>query len=233
MFALREDSLEITSYPLGRKCEAQIPIRSISPDYELHSGRAWRAVVILLMPVAVSIALYRWLLHHPNLPDMLLQFPLYFGAVFAFAAFRLYPRFEAFVFKNHFNRPLFTILRESGQRAECEAFIHALLDRIETLGSDREATPLTAAIADEDAAKADDTTVARWKLAIGLSAVSLGVPPVVDRFWPELDFLLVPLVVVCSGGAVVAAIYSFMQKESGRWWSIAAAILALVPVLFY
>ena len=231
VFVLQDDSLEITSYLFGRKREARIPISTISSEYEVRGPRALRTVTLLLVPVALCVIAYRWLLHHPELPDFLLHYPVYVGAIFALAALRFFPRFEVFVFKNHFHRPVFTIMREPGQRAECEAFIHDLLDRIEH--SETGAAPTVPALSDEEIAKADDQDIPRWKLALGLSLVSAIVPPIVNWLWPDWNDASILLIMVCSGGAFVAALYSFAQKEAHKRWSLLAVAIAIVPIAFY
>lgn len=235
IFILREDSLEITSHLFGTKSESRFPIRSISPDYDVRGWRSLGAISLLLVPVALSIVAYRYILHHAWVPEMFAHYPLYFGATYAVAAIKLFPRFEAFVFKNHFNRPIFSILRESGQRAEAEAFIHALLDRIEALGHGEVVTTTASEAAAEEveAEKSDDRTIARWKLSVGFAVIATAVPPLVNWLWSDWDFLLMPLVIVCSGGSVIAAIYACATKERRRWWAVAAAVVALLPVFFY
>lgn len=108
-----------------RASGASIPIWMVSSDYDPRAIRHLRQVSLLLVPVAACIAVYRFLVGHPDWADFLLQFPICIGATFALAAAKLYPRFEWFLFKNHFGRPLFTILREPNQRVSAKrSFTH-------------------------------------------------------------------------------------------------------------
>ncbi len=230
IYVIRGNVLQITWRLLGVHGETEIPIRSVSSEYEVQGARPLRTVTVLLLPVALCIVAYRFLLSHPNLPDFLLQYPIIIGAAYALAAIKFYPRFEWFVFKNHFGRPVFTILREPNQRAECEEFIHALLDRLET---DEPGVPMPASSPAENHLAESSDDVSRWKLAVGLSLFAIVIPPTAHLFGEHGDFFTIMPLVVGSGGAIIAAIYSIAQKESGRHWAMLAAIAALFPLFRY
>lgn len=226
IYLIRGDALEVTWRLWGAHQEARIPLKSISADYEVRAVRHLRQVLLLLIPVALCVVAYRFLLSHPEWPDFLFQIPLYIGATFAVAAIKLYPRFEWFVFKNHFGRPLFTILREPEQREECEAFLHALLDRIE--GTD---SPSAHSI--EPAKAAGSGATAKWKMAIVFMLFSLVVPPLWFLYGERSDAVIFVPGLLGSGGAIIMAIVSYVEKEPRRRWAIAAAVAALIPIWLY
>jgi hypothetical protein len=230
IYVIRGDTLEITWRLLGARQNLEVPIQSISSDYEVRGVRHLRQVALLLAPVALCIAVYRFLIHHPEWPDFLLHFPIYTGATFAIAAIKLYPRFETFVFKNHFGRPLFTILREPGQREECEAFICALLDRIE--GKEIQAPSAQAAGAEPPTRDAPGA-IPKWKMAIAFTLLSFVVPPIWYLLGERSDAVVLFPGLFGSGGAIITAIISYLEKEPRRRWAVAAGIAALIPIFLY
>jgi hypothetical protein len=229
IYVIRGDTLEVSWRLAGAYHNFKLPIRSISSDYEVRGARHLRGVILLLLPVALCIAAYRFLLHHPEWPDFLLQYPMYVGATYALAAIKLYPRFEWFVFKNHFGRPVFTVLREPRQRAECEAFIHALLDRIEQAEEGAAAEPAMADLA----AAAEPGAIPKWKMAIAFALFSFVVPPVWYLLGERSDIIVLLPGVFGSGGAIVTAIMSWAEKEHRRRWALVAGLAALIPIFLY
>ena len=75
IFALRGDTLEITSHLFGRKKAASIPVRSISHDYVLGANRIWPLIVGYMVFAAACIGLVRLILfvepRRAAIPDLL------------------------------------------------------------------------------------------------------------------------------------------------------------------
>lgn len=223
IFTLKDDVLEVSVTSLDRRSEAVIPLRRISPDYEVGAARNNSAIAILLIP-GVLLGYFAWfLLSQDRIPRYLAIYPIIFGGAFITAAVQLIPRFEYFVFKDHWNRPLFTILRERGQTAECEAFIHAILDSVEGIEP-------TTSCADE--AFAEPPAQYWWIFAIvaGLGAVVVHVLASRNAL---VAFYYVPFVVLASGGGISAAIGSFLTKERQKWWSLIGLVLSAIPMALH
>ena len=230
IYVMRDDALEITSRLFGTRHEQRIPIRTISPEYGVRGTRLLRVVTLLLLPVAACIIALRLLARIPHVPDEMMWFPAEIGAVYLIAAIRFIPRFEWFEFKDHFGRTRFTILREPAQREECDAFIHALLDRIEGIEENSEEGSNTAP---ESIPPTDREGIPRWKLAVGLSLFAIVVPPAARAMGESSDFFVIVPLVIGTGGSIVSAFYSHAWKERRRVWAFVAAAAALWPLLFY
>ncbi|HWA24935.1 MAG TPA: hypothetical protein VG734_04600 [Lacunisphaera sp.] len=224
--------------------EFLVDLRTVDSNYQ---PRAVRLYLLVLIPGAVAVlsGLVIWglmqawgLKQLAVVPrEVMVHFLLWPAIIFAMSlafAIRGTRRVEYYQFLNQWKRPAFQIICEREQRAECAAFISALVAHIELAQSDlpeaerRSLLERVAAETHEQPAPA--TNGWRWKLSLGCGALAAGLP-----LWPgsagdtSLVVILFPL---CALG-LIATWLSFAKREPGRWWSLAGAALALFPPFFY
>lgn len=225
IFELHPETLEITSALFGTRARAEIPLSTISPHYEIAAAGHLRAIGFLTILILVCILVVRLIFAQSVMPHDIAMYPAAIALALAWAATRLIPRSEFFIFCDHWKRPLFTILREREQAAECEEFIHALLDHLEGRGVLPE-NP-------ERLAEAERPPQNLWKIALGCGALAALVPPLLQGRVQHAETVLLPAVIATCGCGVAACVYSFMRAERRRWWSLVGAALCLLPPLFY
>jgi hypothetical protein len=238
IFALRGETLELTSHLWGRKNELRFPLRSISADYDLQASRFPRVIALHLVLALVCFdATYR-LLMAGTWPQILAMYSGIFGLMFLLAGLRFVRRVEYFIFRDHWKHPLFSILREREQTDECDAFVRELLDRIERAESglppdqspSEPPKPVSAVRLPADDAH-DPPLNHRWLLSLIAGVVSTVFPIATEPFVASPTALAV--VIIFSTGGILAGWLSFAAKEPKRYWSLAGVLLSLVPIAFY
>lgn len=229
IFTLRAEELEITSYLLGQKTEVRVPLRSISSDYVREARRLpWLFRVPLVIALAsflfAYLARFRW-----GWPEMVAMYPASaFGIGCLAFALQHARRVELFVFRDHWERHLFSVIREREQGGECDAFVRELLDRLESVETGRRLTDTADSSHDTSGAPA---AANRSMLSIAAGAFSALVPPITEPFLPS-PFTLA-LVIAASTGGFIWAFHAFAAKEPNRYWSLAGVGLSIVPIVFY
>lgn len=240
IFVLRSDMLEVSSHLLGHKSIHHIPLRSISPDYELSSRSLIRGVIIWGAAAAICFALFFLVLFRWQLPGAVAHYPAYGGVFCLLLALQFLPRLEYFTFTDHWHRELFSILREKTQADECDAFVCDLLDRIELIGGDAsagrsETAPpkrnFVSAVkvpGDAEPRRKDS----RWRLSMAMGLISLTFP--IAALWlSHLDPFTLPVVVASSTIGICAGILSLKDREPRCFWSAVGILLCLIPLFFY
>lgn len=210
----------------GRRSVSSIPLASISTDYEVHAATTERLVMLLLGFTLGSLIVVKLLLAQPYLPHAIALYFVAFAVMAAVSAFRMMPRAEYYVFSNHWKRPLFSILREKEQAAECDAFLHAMINAIEGRKGSEDASMERVIVAAKPPGHS-------WKLAISSGVVGTCYPLIVYNRFVAGQVLVLPVAVLACRGGLVAALYAFLNRERRRWWSLLGVALCLVPVLFY
>jgi hypothetical protein len=236
-FWRRGEALEITHEGWGTKSKHEIPLRSISPEYEIGSKRIWLLAVFPLVIAIGCLVGYRFLsqMDIPLLPQ-LSMYLLVFGGIALMVSFRGLPRVEYFSFKDHWNRPLFAIVREREQIESCNAFVADLLDNIDRLA---QGLPDTATVADHRSTPGRSSLVFppeadaqnRWQLALVAGAIATLFPFFATEH--VIIALGVPVVVVASTCGVVAGVRSLMKKEPQKRWAFVGIGLSLIPWVFF
>jgi hypothetical protein len=237
IFWRRGDVLEITHEILGRKSKREIPIRSISSDYQIGSRRVWMLVIGPLVLATVCLAIYRTV-SQVAIPvaHVFTVHLLMLGATALWASFKGLPRVEYFTFKDQWHRPLFSIVREPEQSENCNAFVADLLDHIDRL---EQGLP-EAAVAKNPGVSPIRSTLAlpaeadqqnRWQLALAAGAVSAIFPLVTTELVRSV--LGAPVVVVASACGLAAGLRSLMKKEPRKNLALVGIVLSLVPLVFF
>ena len=161
--------------------------------------------------------------------------------VFLLAAIRAARRVEFFAFTDQWKRPLFVIIRERNQTAECEAFVRDLLDRIEHSETSLPVTPEAVSAASvssvrlptADTERDEVTATMGWKFAIVAGVVSMALPLISAFVLKEPVELNGTLVLVACLFSVMATISSFAANERRKYWSLLGLGLALLPFGIY
>jgi hypothetical protein len=224
IFTLKPEVLEISQKLLGQMHTVTIPLTSISPDYERV---AWRLPLWRLWPGAVMILVgfggYYVLLRQEVVPREFAMYPAALGVPALWGVARLLRRFDCFVFRDHWKRELFVVAREEEQVQECEAFLHALLDRLES------ETPGVIAAPEEPVFTRPQD---KWKisLAAGIGAAAL---PWLNRIEPELTFYTAALVLGATTIALMTGVGAIIARERQRYWALAGMALSLLPYVAY
>jgi hypothetical protein len=238
IFTLREKELEVASHAFGQKYERTLPVRSISADYQVGAQRINRMIV---GPVLVALACFSaaaWLLTHDMWPQMLGLYAGMLGVSFLLLGLRFIRRVEYFTFRDHWQRPLFSILREHEQSEECNSFVCQLLDRIERAESGqpeeariRAAAPPMSAVRLPDDSGRERPPNHRWLVSIIGGAISTVFPPVSESFVASPAALAV--VVMFSTIGLIWAGMSFAAKEPKRLWASLGIVLSIGPIFWY
>jgi hypothetical protein len=230
----------------GLRSSAVHPLRTISADYTLAARRVHFLYVVPLVFGAVCFFMIRAMLNHP-LPEgvnTLIIYPMMFLGAAAVAVLRGLPRIELFVFYDHWRKPLFYFVRETSQRAECDAFIQELLSRIEQ--SDCEPDPPTAetaapALPDRPSAVVmpRDASInvfgasqPRWIISVICGIIAFEFSQFANQITddPAVYFLVIMPTV---GGALVFGVLSILAKEQKRFLSLAGMLLGIAgPLIF-
>lgn len=240
IFEISRDKIHVSSWLLGRRSELRVPIRELSSKYVSGSVRIYAVLYGSLAGVLVCSAAL-WLLYHtdavPEGPQgFLAHWPLIGLAASLINAIRFTPRVEFFTFCNQWGRPVFSIVREKKQAAECDAFILTLVAAIELSHSEMSEAdrkdalrPLLDELQSSAVVSGD---IPKWQLSLatGLAAVLLPILPGVIASWGDLLFLIeFPLCVV----AMALGILAIWNREPNRWWGLLGVALGLVPLFFY
>ena len=225
IFTLRQDVLEISSQFGGT---ARIELRSISPDYSPGAESLLVPFAIVFLTGATSlwfayrgIATLGW-------PELFGGFFAYVGLLLLGVSVPLLPRVDYYEFRNQWKNPLFVIIRESDQAEEADAFVRALLDRIEHPDAP---FPDAAALASEPTETAEPPPH-WWRRAIVAGHVALLYPPAASLHPTAREWSIV-VVVVAGAFAAFAVMTSYSDKEPSRHWGLLGLALLLVPMFFY
>lgn len=225
---------------MGRQVELCVPVRELSPRYVPGALRVYTMLYGALFGVIVCSAAL-WLIHNSKqLPDgvsgYLAHWPLIGLIASLITAIRYTPRVEYYTFCNQWGRPVFSIVREKKQWAECDAFIVALVAEIELAHSEmneRERREVLRPLLHDLQTSALVTgDVLKWKisLALGGAAILLPVMPgVVSSLGELLFFLEFSLCVVAMAFGVLA----IWNREPNRWWGVLGFIFGLAPLFIY
>jgi len=237
VFQIRGDQLEIYARNFGRRASGRIPLAQISSDYELVARRFPVLIYAPLGTAALSYALIYAAFHQTTVPREIATGPIVFFAISVLAVFRGVPRLEIFVFQDFWRRPLFYIVRESGQADACNAFVAALLDRIQAAETGEPVDPTTpsefaSSLPKQGLAAVFGSGQNRWWLALVAGIVSAGVPPALQDL-PAFDPYMLPLVIFASIGGLLCGTLSFVARERHRYWSLLGMAFSLVAPLFY
>lgn len=173
--------------------------------------------------ILVGFGGYYLLLRQEVVPREFAMYPAMLGVPALWAVARLLRRFDCFVFRDHWKRELFVVVREEEQAQECEAFVHALLDRIEA-GK----TGVPAASNETVSTPPQD----KWKysLAAGTFAAAL---PWLNRIEPGLTFYIAVLVLGATTLALINGVGALIARERQRYWALPGMALGLLPYVAY
>lgn len=241
IFQIRDGVLEVTAYRLGAKFgEHRFDLQTLDPDYQPRTGRLHVLLIFGGVGLVLALAVLWGLYNQTFIPREALTYFYYWPAsmLAVSLAWVVYGtrRVEYYVFCNHWKKPVFDIVRESGQADECARFILALVEHIKLAQSELPAAERqirAQAITRELLPSAPPPPAWRkWKLSIlcgSLACVLPLIPGLVDLIHP---FLLLIVFGLCAGG-VAWCYFSFDAREPRRWWSLVGAGLSVIPVFFY
>ena len=123
----------------------------------------------------------------------------------------------------------------------CNAFIEALLERIERVDNpETEASTVTppaqrpsaVTLPQPEELRLFGSNEIRWKLSVAAGFASAGFPLVAPRIAAN-DLVILVVVLIGTLGGLLFAVLSFMAKGRMRYVSILGAILGFIPPLFY
>lgn len=242
LYQLQGETLLITrSYP-GRNTTEEHPLRTINPDYQRRGQRFGALIVVMFVVSVLCLGLTVVILLQELVPQMFAMYPAMFGLVFLGAALRAVRRFDCFIFSDHWNRPLFFLIRAADQTAEFDTFLDDLIDRIERTQSGLPAAepapgpppPSASAVALPSADDPDEARNAlpRWTLSLGTGVVAALFPWLV-KLLPPLEYVLFPTVFIATLFSTWWCLKSFLNKEAQRRLSLLGLALAWVPWLLY
>ena len=217
-----------------------VELRTLDSQYEVVQKSAPLAVTVALVATLVFGAMAWKLIANESLDEglrwILAYAPLLFAAASLWFGISIAPRWELVVFKNHWGQQAFVIVRERNQVADCMAFVDQLVARIELAQSELDDESRAGILRNLSLCAPPfiqaNLGVRKWKLAIVLGSLAMLLPlvPGVNEY---LDALTLPIVILLSIGTVVLAALSLSSKESGRWISLLAIVMALIPMFLY
>lgn len=240
-FQLRGDTLVLNALTRHGRGAQEIPLRSLDRDYDV---RAVRIHLLYLWPLVVGVfcvSLVLLILRQDVVPHDVAIHPLIFLIPAALGFVRGLPRVEFFVFRDAWHQPLFFIVREKAQAAECDSFVQELLYRIERVEAGRAfaAEPairdLPASAVVVPAPREPGLTWLgenRWSAAITAGALSSMIP-LVPWLASALEDVLLFVVLGFSFASLYLGVTSFLTKERMRFWALPGMALAFVAPLFY
>jgi hypothetical protein len=161
IFQLRDDFLDVACSRMGRLDERRIRLRTIDPDFQRLSRHGCLLIIVPGSVVLICAAALWAILHQDALPRELAVWPGEIMCLALWAAIRGTPPFVFYLFRNHWGRPVVSIIRERRQAAECDAFVASLVQRIELAA---------AGLAPEEIARSLATLSALEKTAAGPDA---------------------------------------------------------------
>jgi hypothetical protein len=229
ILVLRDDEVEITEGAGERRRIARFPLRTISPDYFIGSKQLTGAVVFFLIVAVASTALAIFLYHQHTVPTVSALYPAMFAVTSAIVGMRFVRRFDFFTFKDQRGKPLFSVARELGQIEECDTFVSDLLNRIDNCERGQDGTPLPSVELGE---AVDLPTEWRWKSAIAAGAVTLTYP-LIAQLTVLLSSIEFAVVIASATCAIVAAFFSYSEKERHRHWSLMGPLLAALALTIF
>jgi hypothetical protein len=241
IFQIRDGALHVSvSRFTGGFDEHRVDLRKLSPNYEPQSVRLNFALglsgLFLVLCCFALWGLYRQTVIPLEAISYFTQWPVYGIALSLILAVKYSSRVEYFQFCDNWGKPVFIVVRERRQAAECEAFVLSLVSHIEMAQSglpvvEREAL-LRKLSAELSSLPAVDHSVAYWKLSLVLGSLAVGFPwiPGLAYYLDLFHFMLIFF--LCAGGAV-CAVFSYEKKEPGRHWSVLGLLLSLIPPFFY
>lgn len=240
IFQLRGDVLTISGSVLGVSGNQVIPLRTINPDYQRHATRFGLLIVAPLILCGLSLAAGTAILLYLPMAYMLSIYAVIFFIAGAVAALRGVARTDFLVFLDQWDRPLFSMVRDEKQKATFDAFVFALLDRIERLdenvppAADPSHGPaqdggIALSRPDHPSARAEMSSY--WRISLIAGALSSLFPGVVKIF-PNLADLVLPVLLLASTGGLYWGITSLVTKEPRPLWAVLGMVLSLVgPVV--
>lgn len=241
LFEVRDGKLHLSSRILsGPFTEHSIALGCLSPDYKPRTTRHHALVIVPLIFAFICGAAIWKLIHQTTLSEGvtpgLSLYPMLGLVVSLFAAVRGSRRIEYYQFYTTAGQPAFSIVREREQAQECAAFITALVAQIEFAQSGvmPDSSIVRLVRADQDAARMGDSSPRRdlWQISIACGVLASGLPWLPNVQYYFAGFLFPLVFWLCAGGASLC-VFSFLRKETHRWWSVIGLVLSLVPPLFY
>lgn len=230
IFVLRDAEIEVSQEIRGTLANTHFPLRLISSDYTVKTVQHHVAVAISLALVACCAGGLVYVFKHDSIPPIFGYFPAYGLVIFLIVALKLTPRFVVLEFADHRAKPLFSILREKEQANECDAFLRDLLDRIERAGS-ADGPIQTAPLPEPETA--DDIDAApewRWQVALVAGAFAC-LAPIVAHLVPGMSLFKIPTFLLGAVVACTATLYSFIENERKKFWSVIGIALVVVVYL--
>ena len=244
IYMLREDHLDISRDRFGDRGENRISLRQLSGECALGARRIH---VWTLIGVVVACACI-WLLGH-----MLSQTVIPMGAaihvigyilmtlvVFVGVAFNGVRRVEYWILYDLWKKPIITIVREKSQAEECDAFIAAILQRIEELDAgvvidskpaDHRAQISSVSLPTGEASGVEAASGKWWLGSIVSGAMAVGYPILFSRI-PEFSASVFYMSFGGSAVGIFLAVRSFQLQERLRFLSLLGIALSAVPIIF-
>ena len=242
IFMLRADHLDVTVYHFGAKSSRQIPLKSISSEYQLMAQRFWYLILVPLVLAAACIGVAYAILSEEALPHIWTIYVVIFFVSAVVATLRGVPRVEVFVFFDHWKKPLFFIVREAAQAEECNAFVHDIIDHIEERESDSPKTRSAHATGQSPGAAAAALRVApknrlarsepHWMIALASGIFSAGYPLLAERVTGLGDWMF-HMVFLGTFGGLLFGVLSFLAKERMRLLALVGMAFGLIAPVFY
>ncbi len=237
IFLLQEKSLEITITTVGASSKVEFPLKSISPDYSVHSRIMKR---FFLVPMAVATMLlfaFCMIAGFRVVSGWIVFYGLAFATAFIVAAAKGLKPVEYFNFYNHSKKTLFSVVRERGQEEDCNNFVARLIDRIEQRENGitvdkHEALRATKTYSIALPSADEKTPKSYWGMAFIAAVIGITYPPIEAIAEKEALFGFI----VALGGvtcAIAASLASFYKREPQKYWTLIAVALSFLPFAIY
>lgn len=158
------------------------------------------------------------------------MFPVMFICTGLWAAVRGIPPVVFYEFLDLSGKSVLHVIRERKQAEECDAFVAALVLRIEMAIHGLPSGEFSRSLAGLKPSQASAARINqdRWLASIVLGGLGAVIPMV-----PGYDFTAEPFIILlCTGGAALG-VFSFLAKEPRRWFAVLGIVLSLIPPYFY
>lgn len=241
IFQVRNGFVVVSATRFGRPLrDYRIDLRSLDSNYSPRSVRVYSLWVIPLVIALLCMAVFK-AMRHQNLvpPETFYVFYPWLAIGFGvsiFSAIQGTRRVEYFEFRNQWGKPALYLVRERKQAVEFTSFIGELVTHIELARSDLTQGDRNILLRQLEHAGSDTISREpgqdRWKMSLVLGSLATAIPliPGMDQ---TSDPSVFPFIFLLCVGGLAAGTFSFLAKETRRWWSVPGMLLALIPVYLY
>jgi hypothetical protein len=227
IFVLRGETLAITARQFGVETAHTYHVALIRADYRVSTRRAVGFIILTAVVGVVATGAIWFLIRHPPPWEHFVKYPAIVLLACLWQVWLHARPLETFMFTDHWQQPLFSVVREPHQARECDAFIAELVDGIGRLERGQPAVDPAQTIPD---LPDDPPAEVRWIIAVSAGIVAFVFPLVAWRF-AAVGLFAIPVVVVTGTCGLLATVQSYSARERKRRWCWLGLGLCIATIL--